>query len=268
MKIHALTTGTVRIRQSQRRGVGHGLRRRARIFAPGPLTGELPIHAWAIEHEDGIVLVDTGEVATARDQPFARFSVRREDELDRALRGVGLDPGDVVTVVLTHVHVDHVDGLAHVAGGRTRVLASAAELRWVASAEARLARAVLRQGLPAGFAPTPLQLAGPRLGAFATSEAITHGGRIVAVPAPGHTPGHLAVVVVRDGDHVLLAGDSVYDQDALLAREVDGISPREDVALATIDTIRAHVRLQPTVVLPTHDPGSAARLAASEPLPA
>src|SRR4051812_12120342 len=99
--IHPLTTGTVRIKQAMQRGVGAGLRRRAGLFLPSPLTGPLPIHAWAIEHPDGVVLVDAGETHRAHDAPFAKFSVTREDELDHALRAAGLSPTDVTTVVLT-----------------------------------------------------------------------------------------------------------------------------------------------------------------------
>jgi N-acyl homoserine lactone hydrolase len=212
------------------------------------------------------VLVDTGGSATARDQRFARFHVTRDQELDGVLRGVGLAPADVRTVVLTHVHGDHIDGLPHVPAAQ--VLASDEELRYTRGVEARLVRRALHQPLPDGFDPTPLRFNGPPLGAFAATAPITDDGRIVAVPAPGHTPGHVAVVVVEDDHHVLLAGDAAYDQAQLLDRHVDGVSPKDDVARATMDTILAHAREHPTVVLPTHDPGSAARLAAREPIPA
>lgn len=266
MRIHALTTGTVRVKDAMRRGTGRGFGRRLRMFAPGPLSDPLPIHAWAIEHADGLLLVDAGSTAAARDAPFARFAVAREDELDRALHRAGLAPEAIGAVVLTHVHGDHVDGLVHLPGAR--VLVGEDELRAVPSAAARLTRAAVRQPLPPGFAPEPLRLDGPPVGAFAASAPLTADGRVLVVPAPGHTPGHLAVLVRQDDHHVLLAGDSAYDQAQLLDRHVDGVSPRAAVARRTMETILAHARLQPTVVLPSHDPGSAARLAAGEALPA
>src|SRR4051794_21336889 len=126
LTIHPLTTGHVRILDTMHRGVGRGLRRRAKLLRSGPMGAWLPIHAWLIEHPEGPLLVDAGERHTARDAPFATFRVTREDELDHQLRSAGVAPEDVATVVFTHVHGDHIGGLPHVAGARQ--LAGAREI--------------------------------------------------------------------------------------------------------------------------------------------
>ncbi len=256
--IHPLTTGHVRILDVMHRGQGSGLRRRARLLRKGPMGGRLPIHAWLIEHPDGLILVDTGETHTARDAPFAAFHVTREDELDVQLRAAGFVSEDVRTVVLTHIHGDHVDGLPHVPSAR--VLAGVREIAAATSLAGRLTRLATRQPLPPGFAPAPIALDGPAFGAFAAGTALTADGRVVAVPTPGHTPGHLSVVVVQPDHHVLLAGDVAYDQAQLLDLQVDGVSPDDDVARATMRTVLEHGTAHPTVVLPSHDPESATRL--------
>ena len=84
---------------------------------PGPFSEPLPIHCWAIEHEGVLRLVDTGETAAARNVPFARMEVTREQELPAAMAAAGLRLDDVSEVVLTHAHGDHIDGLVHYAGG-------------------------------------------------------------------------------------------------------------------------------------------------------
>ena len=61
--MHALTTGHVRVREAQVRGVGTGDARRLNVLRDKNWTGPLPIHAWAIEHPEGVIVVDTGEVA-------------------------------------------------------------------------------------------------------------------------------------------------------------------------------------------------------------
>jgi glyoxylase-like metal-dependent hydrolase (beta-lactamase superfamily II) len=89
----------------------------------------------------------------------------------------------------------------------------------------------------------------------------------VVVGLPGHTPGHLGVVVIEDERAVLLAGDSSYSQELLLERAIDGVSPNEDDARQTIDRILEFARTRPTVYLVAHDPETGARLERRETLP-
>src|SRR3954466_6484413 len=116
LDITPLTTGTVRIKAAMQRGRGSGMRRRGRMFLPGEMTGPLPIHAWLIEHDEGPILVDTGETVDVHDTPFAKFDVNAEDEIHNRLAERGLAPGDLRIVALTHAHVDHADGLARLPG--------------------------------------------------------------------------------------------------------------------------------------------------------
>jgi hypothetical protein len=53
MRIHAIQTGTVRIKTAQVEGRGHGLRRQLAIIADANWTEWLPTYAWAIEHREG-----------------------------------------------------------------------------------------------------------------------------------------------------------------------------------------------------------------------
>lgn len=258
MKIHALTTGAVRVKHSFL-FPSAGPRRQLDLFLPGPFSDPLPIHCWAIEHEGVLRLVDAGETAAARDVPFARMEVTPEQELPAALAAAGLDIADVSVVVLTHAHGDHIDGLVHVRG---RVLMNETELRAIRSPMARVMRRILRQPLPPGFAPEPLALDGGPFGAFPRSRALSDDGRIVAVETPGHTPGHVSVICVDDsGQHVMLAGDLTDSLEQLHARRADAVGPDPKVHVATLETVLTHCAQHPTVYLPSHDPDSAARLA-------
>jgi N-acyl homoserine lactone hydrolase len=258
MRIHALSTGTV----SVKRRFLHprpGPRRQLDLFLPGDFSDPLPIHCWAIEHQGVLRLVDTGETAAARDVPFAHMHVSPQQELPGAMVAAGLKLEDVSEVVLTHAHGDHMDGLVHT---RARVLINEAELRFLATPMARVMRRVLHQPLPAGFDPEPFALDGGRFGTFAHSRPISDDGRIVAVPTPGHTPGHVSVICVDDaGHHVMLAGDATDSLEQLHALRADAIGPDPKVHVATLRTILAHCARHPTIYLPSHDPESAARFA-------
>jgi N-acyl homoserine lactone hydrolase len=261
VQIHALSTGTVRVKDAFL-NARTGPTRQLRLFTPGPFSEPLPIHLWVVEHDGQLILVDTGETATANDIPFARFDVPAGQELPGALATVGLTPGDIDQVVLTHMHGDHMDGAVHVQGP---VLVHDAELAFAHALSSRFFQRVLRQPIPDGVEFAPLALDGGPFGAFAASRALTNDGRVVAVATPGHTPGHISVICVDDdGRHVLLAGDASDTLEQLRARRPDAIGPKPKVHVQALDRILAHGREHPTVYLPSHDPQSAARLAAHE----
>lgn len=259
MKIHALSTGTVQVKHSflfPRKGI----RRQLSLFLPDAWSDPLPIHAWAIEHDGELLLVDTGETARVNDVPFARFDVAPEQELPGALTAAGLEIGDVGRIVLTHMHGDHMDGAVHLSGP---VLVHDEELAFSRTAGARFFQKVLRQPIPSGVDFEPLALHDGPFGAFARSKALSDDGRIVAVATPGHTPGHISVICVDDdGRHVFLAGDTTDTLEQLRSRRHDAIGPKPKVSVETIDRILAHAREHETVYLPAHDPDSEARLAA------
>ena len=80
MRIHAIQTGFVKIKGAQVEGHGHGLARRLAIFTDRNWTEWLPTYAWAIEHKEGVIVVDTGQGAHlletgASYHPFARWEV-------------------------------------------------------------------------------------------------------------------------------------------------------------------------------------------------
>jgi glyoxylase-like metal-dependent hydrolase (beta-lactamase superfamily II) len=257
MKIHAVTTGTVQVKHKFLYAAS-GVRRQLNLFLPDEWSEPLPIHAWVVEHDGQLILVDTGEVATVNNVPFARFDVTPEQELPRALDAVGIDVADLDRAVLTHMHGDHMDGAVHVFGP---ILVHDEELAFQRTAGARFFQKVLRQPIPeADFQPFALD-DGP-FGAFERSKRLTDDARVVAVATPGHTPGHISVIAVDDdGRHIFLAGDTTDTLQQLRERRHDAIGPKPAVNVATIDRILAHAREHETVYLPAHDLDSAARLA-------
>jgi glyoxylase-like metal-dependent hydrolase (beta-lactamase superfamily II) len=268
MKIHAIQTGTVAITTAWREGVGHGRRRLVNTVLDRDWTEPLPIYAFAIEHPEGVIVVDTGESARASLPGYfppwhpvfrlaVRLSVEPEQEIGPQLEELGIRPGDVRRVVMTHLHTDHAGGLHHFAGAE--IIVARAELAY-ASGRLGLMRGYPNNRWPAGFDPAPLDLVSEPYGPFPQSLRLTRAGDVVLVPVPGHSPGQLGVFV-EDGDHtVLLAGDSSYTQQQLLRGTVDGVGPDEKAQRITHERIRAYAAANPTVYLVAHDPDTGARL--------
>lgn len=266
MKLHAIQTGSVRIKTAQVQGQGRGLRRRLRIFVDRQWTDWLPTYAWVIDHPEGVIVVDTGQgthlLDTARSlHPYQRWEVRfrieRDEEIGPQLRALGVGTRDVKRVVLTHLHIDHDGGLAHFP--HSDILVSRGELRtargWIGRA-----RGYLPNRWPSWFNPVPLDLAPEAFGPFAMSRRLTSAGDVIAVGTSGHTADHLSVLVEDQGITYVLAGDSSYNERLMLAGRIDGVCVDEEAARTTLGAIRHLARDRPTVYLPTHDPESAARL--------
>jgi glyoxylase-like metal-dependent hydrolase (beta-lactamase superfamily II) len=265
MRIHAIETGRVRIKQAQIEGRGHGTWRQLQPILSSEWADWSPVCAWAIEHPEGVIVVDTGAAAHLKSlprwHPYFRFAVRfdiePEQEAGPQLRGLGIGARDVKTVVLTHLQIDHDGGLAHFPD--SRILASAGEIAR-ASGIGGAVLGYLPKRWPKWFAPEPLAWQPTAYGPFASSARISAAGDVIAVPTPGHTPNHLSVVV-RDGDHeIMLAGDASYLESTMLGGTVDGVSPDETVAAATLARIREFCSQRPVVYLPAHDPHAAQRL--------
>ena len=207
MRIHAIQTGTVAITTKWRNGAGHGRLRLVNTLLDRKWTEPLPIYAFAIEHPEGVIVVDTGETARVSEpgyfprwQPFFRFAVREqvqpEQEIGPQLEQLGILPSDVRRVVMTHLHTDHAGGLHHFPDNE--ILVSRAELDYAAGLLGRL-RGYPNKRWPAWFRPTLVDLPAIRFGPFPASMPLTEAGDVTLVAVPGHTPGQLAVVV-EDGD--------------------------------------------------------------------
>ena len=243
--------------------------RQVNILLDRSWTKPLPIYAWAIETNEGVIVVDTGETARTSEpgyfprwHPYFRLAVRLfvtpEQEIGAQLVRLGIRPDDVRTVILTHLHTDHAGGLHHFP--KSEIMVSDVELGLAKGLAGRL-RGYLPNRWPTWFAPRSIRFEEFPFGPFDRSVRVTSDGKVVIVPTPGHTPGHVSVIVV-DGDvSYFLAGDASYTQQALVERQVDGVSPRESVARRTLEMILRYAHDRPTVYLPTHDAESAGRLA-------
>ena len=274
MQIHAIQTGTVQITENWRRGKGHGLRRTLNAIFDPHKTPPLPIYAWLIEHPEGLIVVDTGETARATQpgyfpwwQPTFRLSVREnvqpEEEIGPQLQRLGFAPRDVRWVVMTHLHTDHAGGLHHFPNADilvTRNEYALATNRW-----AKL-RGYVPNRWPSWFAPRFVEFADAAVGPFPTSHTLTQAGDVHLIPTPGHTAGHLSVMVHEGERAIVLAGDVSYTQALLQQQVIDGVAFDEKAAHQTIQRMLTFAQTTPTVYLPSHDPAAAQRLAEREPM--
>jgi glyoxylase-like metal-dependent hydrolase (beta-lactamase superfamily II) len=159
------------------------------------------------------------------------------------------------------LHTDHAGGLHHFP--RARILVARAEYQQAYGRAGRL-RGYVPQHWPAWFAPELIDVTGQPLGPFPASHPLTQDGDVLLVPTPGHSAGHLSVLLRESERTVAFAGDLSYSQGLLLAGAVDGVAPDEQQARASMRQMVAYMTAMPTVYLPSHDPDAARRLGQRE----
>ncbi|MBV9115096.1 MAG: MBL fold metallo-hydrolase [Hyphomicrobiales bacterium] len=142
--------------------------------------------------------------------------------LPENLAAAGIDPVDVDTVLLTHVHPDHSNGLTDVSTGR----------RLFPNAEVVVHQDEVNHWfddeLMAKAAERPrrryFQAARDQLGPYMAEHLrVIRGGEevfpgVVAIPCPGHTPGHSAYVISAEGESMIVWGDTVHVPEIQVTR--------------------------------------------------
>lgn len=200
------------------RTTGLGLRRGDWVWIPVP--------AFLIEHPTvGPVLVDTGfhpSVAVDPRQSFGTignmlFTVRMRPEqaLHTQLRDRGVQPDDVRVVVMTHMHFDHTSGVSEFP--HPTYVVNAPE--WDAAIGSGGALHGYRsQMFDYGFDWRAVDFDGPEVDSFATfGQALDlfGDGSVRLLSTPGHSPGHMSVLLRLSGGELLIAGDAAYELRAI-----------------------------------------------------
>ncbi|MET8042887.1 MBL fold metallo-hydrolase [Micromonospora sp. NPDC005215] len=201
----------------------------------------LPFRSFAIRTGDGpVTLVDAGiGPADSLAPGWAPVPGRLPAELAAA----GIDPADVETVVLTHLHTDHIGWAVTGTPGRP-YFPNASYLVQRADLDAAQ---TLNPALPAGLI-APLRAAG-QLRVVDGESSLTPAVRLL--PTPGHTPGHQSVLLTAADERLLLTGDllvhavQLVDPELSYAHEVDPEQARQ----SRLAALRTH---SPTLLATPH----------------
>lgn len=225
---------------------------------------DIPVVAFLVEHPAaGFLLIDTGfhgSVAIEPGQAMGRLGgllfkdvrMDSDDAVPAQLRSMGVAPEAVRTVVLTHMHSDHASGISHFPDATFVVSGE----EWEAAVGGRETDGYVRRQFDHAFDYRLIDFDGPDADSFASfgrSLDLFGDGSVVLVSTPGHTDGHLSVVLRLAGREALVAGDAIYTTDAL-----DGTLPYrigdEHRYHRSLREIELYLEQTPnTLVIPGHD---------------
>lgn len=169
----------------------------------------LALRCLLVEHDDGLVLVDTG-LGNKDDAKFREIygvdnaGADGRTRLEDALRGLGYAPEDVRWVVNTHLHFDHAggdtyrdgDGVVRPSFPRARYVVQQGELEFARHPNERTAGSYLA----ANFSGIDFQL---------VTGAVELVPGIHCLPTPGHVPYHQSILIRNGGDQACFLADLV-----------------------------------------------------------
>lgn len=224
-----------------------------------------PCPVFLAEHPTaGRVLIDTGlPAAIAHDVRAAvgrtaamMYGLRAQEDqpLPARLRELGIPRGGIDVVVMTHLHIDHAGSLHELED----CVVVVSESEWQSAHASRaLARGYLRRqyDLAHDFRLIDFDADSVRsFASFGRSFDLFGDGSVVLVSTPGHTFGHMSVVLRLDGRECLIAGDAIYTRSALEGAAIPLVLADEHHYRRSVREIRAYQQMTPSaLIIPGHD---------------
>ena len=208
----------------------------------------LHVHAYLLRIDARTILVDTG-VGLESAPAFAWSGIR--GALDTELEAVGVDAGEIDTVVITHAHDDHLGWNVDAETMRprfenARYVIPRADWDTMSASEDEEDRAI--------FAATLFPL--ERFGAVdVVEQPVELVDGVVLRHAPGHTPGHQVVTVDSRDRRAIVAGDLANNPVMLLQPGVNGVTDGDpELAARTRFDLIATIQDEDRLVAPAHLP--------------
>ncbi len=229
----------------------------------------LPLQVFLIEHRDGLVLFDTGiDPAIMTDnryikQAIGRFLLPRifklhiteSDRIDHVLADTGVAASDIRMAVISHLHFDHVGGIAQLPDADLLVSAREwailsephPEREWILREHIELPSARWRQ---ITFEPTD----DPLFEGFGGIHDVAGDGSMILLPTPGHTAGSMSMLIRQKGwDPILLMGDLSYEAKLLEQDVVPGTGDGSTLLASFAAVRRLKEQLPELALVASHD---------------
>ena len=267
VKLHPLLTATVKgppawfLREEGRLGALKALG--VRVPKDSWLTA--PIQCFLVEHPGaGAVLIDTGFQASVAVKPrsnlgrvgallYRDIDMRPEQAAAAQMRAKGIEPSDVGVVIMTHLHPDHASAIADFPGATFLV----SDVEWEAAAEGGQRQGYVSSQFDHGFDYRLVDFDSERASSFAgfarTLDVFGDGSVRLAF-TPGHTLGHMSVLLRTAGGEVLVAGDAIFMHRTLEDDHLPFALPDEHLFRRSLRELRQYVKETPdALVIPGHD---------------
>ena len=226
------------------------------VWTPGENVGrrvEFSSTCWLIKHGREWLLWDTGVPEAALNDPRGWSTLPKlivyhlDKSVTAQLAEIGLKPGDIGRVAISHTHGDHIGNVGLFPN--STIVMQRAEYTWIHSPNGpndnvNQLMALARQLLGT---PTRLQLIDGDTDVFGD-------GSVTLVSTPGHTPGHQSLLVhLRKSGFILLSGDVVHLEENFEKNIVPSLNTSKPESIASMARARQLIATYKATFFINHD---------------
>jgi glyoxylase-like metal-dependent hydrolase (beta-lactamase superfamily II) len=235
---------------------GHSLANDESVWTPGENVGrsiEFSSTCWLIKHGSEWLLWDTGVPETALNNPQGWSTLPKliVYHLDKTLTDqfaeIGLKPGDITHVAISHTHGDHIGNMGLFPN--SKILMQQAEYSWINSPNGPNDNVNQLMALARELLGTPKNLQ-PIDG----DTDVFGDGSATLVSTPGHTPGSQSLLVhLKNSGFIILSGDVVHSEENFKRNIVPTLNTDKAESIASMERIRQMIATYKATLFINHD---------------
>jgi glyoxylase-like metal-dependent hydrolase (beta-lactamase superfamily II) len=206
------------------------------------------------------LLWDTGVPESALDDPRGWSTLPKlivyhlDKSLTAQLAEIGLKPGDIARVAISHTHGDHIGNVGLFPN--STILMQQAEYSWIHSPNGPNDNVNQLMALARKLLGTPknLQLIDGDTDVFGD-------GSVTLVSTPGHTPGSQSLLVqLKNSGFIILSGDVVHLEENFEKNIVPSLNTDKAESIASMEKIRQMIATYKAMLFINHDKKQADKL--------
>jgi N-acyl homoserine lactone hydrolase len=235
---------------------GHSLANDESVWTPGENVGryiEFSSTCWLAKHGSDWLLWDTGVPEAALNDPRGWSTLPKlivyhlDKSLTDQLAEIGLKPGDIGRVAISHTHGDHIGNVGLFSN--STIVMQRAEYSWIHSPTGPNDNVNQLMALARKLLGTPksLQLIDGDTDVFGD-------GSVTLISTPGHTPGHQSLLVhLRNSGFILLSGDVVHLEENFEKNIVPSLNTDKAQSIASMQRARQLIATYKAKLFINHD---------------
>jgi N-acyl homoserine lactone hydrolase len=220
---------------------GRSLANDESVWTPGKNVGrsiEFSSTCWLVQHGREWLLWDTGVPEATLNDPRGWSTLPKliVYHLDRSvtdqLAEIGLKPGDIGRVAISHTHGDHIGNVGLFPD--STIVMQRAEYNWIHSPNGPNDNVNQLMALARKLMGTP-----KKLQLIDGDTDVFGDGSVTLVSTPGHTPGHESLLVhLKNSGFILLSGDVAHSEENFENDIVPSLNTDKAESIASMEKVK------------------------------